>query len=521
MTRATQGRVIAYRPEYATIAGSVAGGVFLAQLAYWQGKMGRAFFKSEADWRSETALSRREYTNARRALREAGLLTERSGFRQVRFFRLDLDELAARLAALGERHEPVAAAPERVTPACGSSHDLVGLNESVRTIWSDSVRTPCADTYQETTDTRLQKSKERGVICPVAPDERAPTQSYFRVDRSWADAPADTAKVVVSETALIAEFDALYDRWPRREKRGRARRAFLKAVREGVDKPTLVAGFEQALSVYEFEEKRFIPMLSAWITDERWCDEHDDDEPAGARVVVSPPAAAGYHRHGAARQAEDPDVLRWRARGKQMLSDAVKPRNALVEAARGIESDLATAIEAGVSGREPEPPAPQPSPRPEPAERIDHQQTGADLMAAKLDPFTDIEPADSRPEAERPAFEATPPTPEPARPASEPSPPPPEPEAALAAGERVLSHSEHMLLIAAGQCGPAPARGERRSAWPEHLRDAPKPLPAPGQTMTFSEHMAFLDHQRAERAARRAERCAARRRPAPSSGAFA
>ena len=127
-------------------------------------------------------------------------------------------------------------------------------------------------------------------------------------------------------------------------------------------------------------------------------------------------------------------------------------------------------------------------------------------MASKFDPLAETAP------------EAPPPTPEPAWPASEPS--PPAPEAPLAPGERELSHSEHMLLIAAGQCGPAPARGERRADFPEHLRETP-PLPAPGEPMTFSEHMAFLDHQRAERAARRAERCAARGRPAPQTGAFA
>jgi len=505
MTRATQGRVIAYRPEYATIAGSVAAGVLLAQLAYWQGKMARAFFKSEADWRAETGLSRREYTNARRALREAGLLTERAGFRQLRFFRLDLDALEARLAALGERHEPVAAAPERVTtdpervrPNCGSSHGLVELNESVRTPCADSVRTPCANSYQEITNTRLQKTKETGFICPASPDERALSQNYFRVHNSWADAPADTPTVAVSETALIGEFDALYDRWPRREKRGRSRRAFLKVVRDGLDKPTLLEGFERALSAFEFEDRQFIPMLSAWLTDERWCDEHDDDEPADARVVVSPPAAAGHHRHGAARPGHDPDLQRWRARGEQLMR----------------------AEPAGASSRDPSPP------RPEPAERTDHQPRGADdVMKPTLDRAAGLPPGDGQPEAERPAFEATPPQPPPPQP--EAARPESEPEPALLPGERVLSFAEHMAMIAGGQCGPAVARGERRAGWPAHLRDEPKPpapdpsLPPGSRALSFGEHMALLDQQRAERAALRAERCAARGRPAPQPGAFA
>lgn len=93
-------RVIAYRREYAQIAGSAAGGLFLAQIIYWSGneetlKRSGWFYKSGVDWTEETGLTRREQESARQALMDAGVLTvEKKGVPCRLWFKLDQERLA-------------------------------------------------------------------------------------------------------------------------------------------------------------------------------------------------------------------------------------------------------------------------------------------------------------------------------------------------------------------------------------------------------------------------------------------
>jgi len=502
---------IAVRRDFAQLLGRGRNdaAALLTRIVYFQHQKGRAVYLAERETLEVLNVTRSGYLSARRHLRETGLLIERHGFRKLVHFEIDLHELDRRLAAAGLGG---AAQTDEI-----SSPDSGDLNDSVRRIPAIS--------YLKSLDTK--ESFERRPFAQTRKDSRK-TASPFQnkkglelvaVHRSWTATDSAGENVDVPVKMLHDIADAYRQRWPKQAHASWARLKFVEALRDGITRQEFEEAFAAGLD--DLEERadgdtdRWLPNLGHWLETrlpeavemlrlnaalrEREAARRAT-APQPAPVAASPPAAAEYYRHGAARQDEDPDTRRWRARGAELMRGEPARPSPQPEAARPEPApptdhrhEVTRPVHAGV----------------EAARRIDLQRTGDDAMASKFDPLAETAP------------EATPPTPEPARPASEPSPPPPEPEAALAAGERVLSHSEHMLLIAAGQCGPAPARGERRSAWPEHLRDAPKPLPAPGQTMTFSEHMAFLDHQRAERAARRAERCAARRRPAPQTGAFA
>ena len=109
LVRLLEGRIIAYHPRFVEITGRVTAAVMLAQLFYWSRTYLRAhpqregwMWKSQEEWERETGLSRREQENAREALRQLGIITERQSYegtlRRLEF-RLNLDRFGSLLAA--------------------------------------------------------------------------------------------------------------------------------------------------------------------------------------------------------------------------------------------------------------------------------------------------------------------------------------------------------------------------------------------------------------------------------------
>ena len=96
---------VAFYPRLADLTGSVTAALLLGQCLYWTRTVMRQqpqrdgwFWKTAADWRRETGLSRREQDSARLRLRELGLLEEqRRGMPARRWFRLDLAALRQQL----------------------------------------------------------------------------------------------------------------------------------------------------------------------------------------------------------------------------------------------------------------------------------------------------------------------------------------------------------------------------------------------------------------------------------------
>ena len=97
-------RPISYHKCFAQITGSVAAGVMLSQLIYWSKRTSdpeKWFYKTQKEWQEETGLTRTEQENARKKLRNLGILEEKKEgvpcllyFRfNVRIFRACLDIL--------------------------------------------------------------------------------------------------------------------------------------------------------------------------------------------------------------------------------------------------------------------------------------------------------------------------------------------------------------------------------------------------------------------------------------------
>ena len=99
---------IAFHRCFAEIAGSAAGGLFLSQLVYWdkvaekmKDREDNSFFKSQDEWKEETALTRREQETSRKKLKLLGILEEtRKGTPARLWFRLNREALNRELEKL-------------------------------------------------------------------------------------------------------------------------------------------------------------------------------------------------------------------------------------------------------------------------------------------------------------------------------------------------------------------------------------------------------------------------------------
>jgi hypothetical protein len=91
-------RPVAYRPALARVLGGVREALFVSQLLYWDGKGATAggwIYKTQAEWRAETGLSRYEQETVRRHLRDRGVLQEDlRGLPARLYYRLDFGVLA-------------------------------------------------------------------------------------------------------------------------------------------------------------------------------------------------------------------------------------------------------------------------------------------------------------------------------------------------------------------------------------------------------------------------------------------
>ena len=90
-------RPVAYYPKLVKVTGSVNAAIFLSQLGYWTPKAADPdgwVYKTQAEWETETGLSRWEQETARRQLRERGVLSEiKRGMPARLFFQIDVEAL--------------------------------------------------------------------------------------------------------------------------------------------------------------------------------------------------------------------------------------------------------------------------------------------------------------------------------------------------------------------------------------------------------------------------------------------
>src|SRR5438270_1616649 len=88
-------RPVLYNPFYAQVAGSVAGGVFLARAIYWSVKKSDGwFYQTREEWEQQTYLTRRQQEAARTELRRLKVLEERQvGLNRTIHFRINFATL--------------------------------------------------------------------------------------------------------------------------------------------------------------------------------------------------------------------------------------------------------------------------------------------------------------------------------------------------------------------------------------------------------------------------------------------
>jgi len=99
-------RPIAYQPAYADIAGSVAGGVLLSQIAYWWYTMGGDFYKTDKEFCNDIRCGLYELKSAKKRLVESGVITtERRGVPAKTYYTLEEDELIVAITRWGKNHQ--------------------------------------------------------------------------------------------------------------------------------------------------------------------------------------------------------------------------------------------------------------------------------------------------------------------------------------------------------------------------------------------------------------------------------
>lgn len=87
-------RPIAVYPVYIHITGSVSGGVLLSQVMYWYSNAKKEFYKTDADFISETHLTVTEFRNAKKAISELPFISiQRKGVPARTFYDVDLEGL--------------------------------------------------------------------------------------------------------------------------------------------------------------------------------------------------------------------------------------------------------------------------------------------------------------------------------------------------------------------------------------------------------------------------------------------
>lgn len=101
-------RPIAFQRAFVSLGAGITGALMLSQAVYWSNRTSGDdgwFYKSQAEWESETGLTRTEQERARRGLKSIGVLEEKYvGLPAKLYYRVNLDVLAA---SLGRGARPV------------------------------------------------------------------------------------------------------------------------------------------------------------------------------------------------------------------------------------------------------------------------------------------------------------------------------------------------------------------------------------------------------------------------------
>lgn len=231
------GRPIAFQRSFRAISGSTVAALFLSQAWYWTGKLPNDregwFFKDQDEWESETGLSRREQTTARKHLKEVGLiLEERRGLDPTLWYCIDQDVLAQLLQ--------------------GTLPDGATVHQVDDEPYISQVTNAPSPQYTEiTTETTSD------IIIGHSDKSNTSRQSKPKSEMT---------------TEQMAQFESWYQIYPRKVKRADAEKAWndLNPSEDLIQKMT--AKVQEWTGSDSWIEERFIPHPSTWINGKRWTD---------------------------------------------------------------------------------------------------------------------------------------------------------------------------------------------------------------------------------------------------------
>lgn len=166
-------RPIAYHRVFVSLAGSVAGAVFLSQLVYWARRMDREFYKSVDDWSEETGLTRYEQESARKKLKALGVLkVKRKGVPARLFYSLDfvaLDHVISQFAESNKLESDKQQTSQVKTPNKSAESSTQVVDETPNKL---SVK---PQTITETTQRLPETTQKEGASAPSpSPKKKSP-----------------------------------------------------------------------------------------------------------------------------------------------------------------------------------------------------------------------------------------------------------------------------------------------------------------------------------------------------------
>lgn len=92
---------------------------------------------------------------------------------------------------------------------------------------------------------------------------------------------------ISSDSDIESDFAEWYRRYPRKEGRGYASKAY-RSARSKADAQTLLAALDRSIAYWQREERtrKTTPLPATWLNQERWTDEYDDKPSSQLEGVV-------------------------------------------------------------------------------------------------------------------------------------------------------------------------------------------------------------------------------------------
>jgi hypothetical protein len=289
-------RPIAYHRSVAKAVGSVTAGILMSQAMFWSKRTSNPdgwFYKSQAEWEDETALTRREQETARKTLRSLNLLEEKKeGIPCRLFFKVNLFELE-KLLSVKQYCRQISEDPKYDASNDGISRladsailgspnppvwhgEIVhaGMDESATLAWRNEPDILYTKNTSKNTSKNTQTSPQaRGEIEPFSPQLELVIESF---------------PLAQSDPGFTDEtFGAFWSQTVMKVNREKARLAFLR-----VGKNVKGISFELVLEAWTQQQRRhmeekgtvqYLRRAEAWLNGHCWEDCEDPFVQAGIK----------------------------------------------------------------------------------------------------------------------------------------------------------------------------------------------------------------------------------------------